>query len=331
MNKEAIKEIFSKLGTALGRLSEDRDLLDLAEIHNRWFSPEQVIYCLKAWEQALQPDKIERWAETITQPSEFKNVGIIMAGNLPLVGLHDLLCVIASGHKASVKLSSQDEILMKKVISILIELDKNLENKIEYAERLNGIDALISTGSNNSSRYFEYYFRNIPKLIRKNRTSIAVLDGSETNEQLELLADDTYRYYGLGCRNVSHILIPRDFDLGRLIRAFDKYGNYINHNKYHNNYVYHKAILLMNLTKHLDTGFSIWQEKEDLHAPVSTMNYHFYDDPKEVENYISTHKESLQCIVGNNYLPFGISQLPELWDYADGIDTIEFLEDFKVS
>lgn len=254
-----------------------------------------------------------------------------MAGNIPFVGLHDLLSVLASGHSALVKLSSQDEVLMGHAILILTQALPALTERITVTESLKGIDFLIATGSNNSARYFEHYFSNIPRIIRKNRTSLSVLDGLETDEELIALADDIYTYYGLGCRNITHLLLPRNFELKRLYEAYDKYIDIVNHHKYYNNYMYHKSILLMNLTKHYDNGFMLFQEKDGLHAPIATLNYHFYDEISEAVQYIQQHQEELQCVVSHakvidNALPFGQAQMPELWDYADGVNTLEFLK-----
>lgn len=253
-----------------------------------------------------------------------------MAGNIPFVGLHDLLCAVASGMKVSLKLSSQDEELMKYAIASLQKSIPELKSRISTEGKLNGINFLIATGSNNSARYFEYYFRDVPSLIRKNRTSLAVLNGKETDDTLEKLADDIYSYFGLGCRNVTHLIIPTDIDFHRLYTAYDKYMDIVNHHKYYNNYMYHKSILLMNLDKHYDNGFMLFQEKEELHAPVATLNYHFYKDIAEVKTYLENRKDELQCVVSEiagieGAIPFGTSQQPSLNDYADKIDVLAFL------
>jgi thermostable 8-oxoguanine DNA glycosylase len=247
-----------------------------------------------------------------------------------MVGLHDLLSVLAVGHKALVKLSSNDEVLMKYVIQCLIDINPAYAEKIEITERLNDADMVIATGSNNSARYFDYYFRNKKTLIRKNRTSIAVLTGNETKEELQALADDIYLYYGLGCRNVTHVIMPRTMDLHAFYTALDKYMDHVHHHKFYNNYMYHKSILLMNLTKHYDNGFMIFQEKEELSAPLATLNYHYYDNEADIVNYIEKNLDQLQCIVSQHpavkgALPFGTSQSPALWHYADNIDTLAFL------
>jgi hypothetical protein len=316
------------LGNKLREMPES--VIQSAHAHNQWFSPQFVKLAANNWAKALNETDIRAWLNTITPNNELKQVGIIMAGNIPLVGLHDLISVLATGHKALVKLSSNDEILMKYVISSLIEINPVYAERIEITERLNAADMVIATGSDNSARYFDYYFRDKKTLIRKNRTSIAVLTGNETKEELEALADDIYMFYGLGCRNVTHVLMPRTMDLHAFYTALDKYMDHVHHHKFYNNYMYHKSILLMNLTKHYDNGFMIFQEKEALGAPLATLNYHYYDNETEIVNYIAENSEQLQCIVSQHpavkgALPFGTSQSPALWHYADNIDTLAFL------
>lgn len=323
-----IAEAFRSLGYALKSLPDY--VIDTANVANNWFTPANIRIAAKQWSDSLTSDNIDQWFSDFTPSAESKNVGIIMAGNIPFVGLHDLLCVIASGHKALVKLSSQDEVLMGHAIAVLRQHSKYIDQNIEITESLNNAKALIATGSNNSSRYFEYYFRNIPTLIRKNRSSVAVLSGKETDEELRLLASDIYTYFGLGCRNVTHLLLPENMELKRLYEAYDVYMDIVHHHKYYNNYMYHKSILLMNLTKHYDNGFMLFQEKKDLHCPVATLNYHYYKDKSEVEAFLKEHTEEIQCVAANPsfYSPsvaFGQTQFPGLRDYADNVNTIEFL------
>ncbi len=301
-----------------------------AQIHNQWFSPQFVKLAANNWALALNENDINTWLENLQTAKVSKQVGIIMAGNIPMVGLHDLLSVIVSGHMALVKLSSTDEVLMKFIIKSLIEIDSTYADKIQVTERLNQADMIIATGSDNSARYFDYYFRDKKTLIRKNRTSLAVLTGNETKEELEALADDIYAYYGLGCRNVTHLLMPRNIDLHLLYTSLDKYIDHVHHHKFYNNYMYHKSILLMNLTKHYDNGFMIFQEKEELNAPLATLNYHYYSSDADILNYIEKHQEQLQCIVSKhsiiqNKTDLGKSQMPKLWQYADNVNTLEFL------
>lgn len=328
MDNTRIKESLNYLGRHIGNLSEE--LVQSAHQHNNWFTPSFIHLAASNWAEALSEANIEKWLGNKPVTLSDKRAGIIMAGNIPFVGLHDLLCVLVSGHAAVVKLSSQDEVLMKYTITLLKQSDPSLASRIVISEQLKDIDYLIATGSNNSARYFEYYFRHIPSLIRKNRTSVAVLTGDETDEQLTGIADDIYSYFGLGCRNVTHLLLPRGFELKRLYDAYDKYMDHVHHHRYYNNYMYHKSILLMNLTKHYDNGFMLFQEKEEPHAPVATLNYHYYDSPDEAKAYLDRHAELWQCIVSispmiKGAIMPGMSQKPMLWDYADHVNTLDFL------
>ncbi len=328
MEKSKIISSLAHLGQHIKLIPEH--VIDQANQGNSWFTPEYIQLAADNWSEALQATHIHTWLQNETYHFSGKKVGIIMAGNIPFVGLHDLLCVIAKGHIALVKLSSQDEVLMKYAISILKQDLPELEERIIITEKLNGINYLIATGSNNSARYFEYYFRDVPSLIRKNRTSVAVLSGEETDEELVRLADDIYTYFGLGCRNVTHVLLPENFELRRIYEAYDKYMHHVNHHKYYNNYMYHKSILLMNLSKHYDNGFMLFQEKEGPHAPIATLNYHYYKSQEEIDAYLSQHAELWQCVVSSspnvkNAIAPGTTQKLMLWDYSDNINTLAFL------
>ena len=247
-----------------------------------------------------------------------------------MVGFHDVMCVLVSGHKALAKMSSEDNILLSEIFKILTHIAPDFTDKIKIAnEKLNGYDAVIATGSNNSARYFKSYFKNVPHIIRKNRTSIAILDGNESDETLELLANDIFLYFGLGCRNVSKIFIPENFDLDRIFKALYKYKDILNHNKYANNYDYNKAVYLLGNNQLLDNNFILLKEDASLSSPVAVLHYEFYDDINELSDHLENEKENIQCIVSNNApinsLKFGEAQQPKLWDYADGVDTLLFL------
>lgn len=329
MQKSDIINAFAELGTALKQIPEE--LVAKAGIMNPWFTPDFIRLAGHNWSQALTKEKIAIWLESESCETTDKKAGIIMAGNIPLVGLHDLLSVIAAGMQARIKLSAGDEVLMKFAIGVLCKALPELNERISTDGKLNGIDRLIATGSNNSARYFEYYFKDVPALIRKNRTSLAVLSGAEDDETLGLLANDIFTYFGMGCRNVSHLLLPRSIDYKRLYESYDKYMDHVNHHKYYNNYMYHKSILLMNLSKHYDNGFMLFQEKDELHAPVATLNYHFYDNLSEAVAYIEQRKDELQCVVSDmpempSALPFGSTQSPGLLDYADNTNVLTFLK-----
>jgi hypothetical protein len=256
-----------------------------------------------------------------------KKVFIIMAGNLPLVGFHDFLSVLISGNVAVVKLSSKDNILPRILIELMISIDHRISEYINIVDNIIdlNVDAVIATGSDNSSKYFDYYFKGFKSIIRKNRRSVAILDGSESESQLESLADDVFSYFGLGCRSVSKVYIPVDYDLNKLFKSFFKYNPIINHIKYANNYDYNKTIYLMNKEKLLDNGFVIFKEDQSIQSPVATIFYEYYNSRVDLNNFIKSNRSLFQCIVSNKDIPFGQSQFPKLTDYADQKDTIEFL------
>lgn len=300
--------------------------LKLAEIQNPWFTPDNLQFCLEQWGKILTPENLQNWTERYPEINYPKNIGIIMAGNIPLVGFHDLISVLVSGHDAIVKTSSKDDVLMSFVIEFLKEADENLKNSIHKVEKLKDHDAVIATGSNNTARYFEYYFKDLPHIIRKNRTSVAVLNGDETEEDLKNLSEDVFRYFGLGCRNVTKLYLPSRFNTDLLFESFYHWNPIIHHTKYSNNYDYNRAIFLMSKDKFLDNNFVILKESSDLFSPIGVLNYEFYDDINKVREDLNSYEEKIQCIVGNNFsLEFGQTQKPMLTDYADGVDTLEFL------
>ena len=253
-----------------------------------------------------------------------------MAGNIPLVGFHDLLSVLISGHQALVKLSSQDNVLMQFMISELKSISEDLAQNIIQAERMNEADAIIATGSDNSARYFKHYFAEKPHIIRQNRTAVAVIRGDETTEELKHFGRDYFQYFGLGCRNVSKIYAPKAYDFVKLIDALMDYETVLDHHKYRNNYDYNKSIYLVNGEPHFDSGFFLMRESEALVSPISVLFYEYYNNEAELNLTLAKHNEKIQCIVAANAwyegsIPLGKAQQPELWDYADGVDTLEFL------
>ena len=264
-------------------------------------------------------------------PAESKKVVVIMAGNIPFAGFHDLFCVLLAGHRFLGKVSSKDGHLISAVIDLLVEVEPEFKGMIELSEvTLHGFDAVIATGSDNSSRYFDYYFKNYPTIIRKHRNSIAVLQGNETEEELTRLSDDIFLYFGLGCRNVSMLLVPKGYDFKGLLNAFKVWQNLDTHNKYMNNYEFQKTMNQMNLIDHIDTAFMLLKQNESIGSTVGVVHYKEYENVKSVKEFISQHAEELQCIVGDgsiipNAIPFGSTQTPSVDEYADGIDTIEFL------
>ena len=293
---------------------------------NGWFTNENVNSALKALGNQLTEDQLSTWLERYSFTAHPKNVSIIMAGNIPLVGFHDFLCVLMSGNTAICKLSSDDKTLLPALGSILIQFLPELKDRIVFTTgRIAQMDAVIATGSNNTLLYFEQYFGKYPHIFRKNRTSLAVISGNETKEDFDALGHDIFNYFGLGCRNVSHLLFPKEFNLNRFFEGIINHSEVANHNKYANNYDYNKAIYLMNNIPMLDNNFVLLMESKELFSPLSIVHYQYYSNQEELEAYLELQKENLQAIVGTNYIPFGQAQCPGLNDYADGIDTMTFL------
>lgn len=297
-----------------------------ASLINPWFTPEFIdIAAENIAKHFLDKQKLESWTSLYKIETENpKKIGIVMAGNIPLVGFHDFLSVFISGHKAVIKASSKDEVLIKHLVQKLTEWNKELSELIVFQEMLKGCFAYIATGSNNSARYFEYYFKKYPHIIRRNRTSVAVLDGNETPQQLEKLADDVHLYFGMGCRNVTKMFVPKDYDFIPLLAAFKKYDYFKDHHKYKNNYDYYLALHILNGKFYMANESIILAENPAIFSPISQLNYEFYSDKNAVAQSLKSLND-LQCAVGHDYIPFGQAQLPSLIDYADGIDTINFL------
>lgn len=306
-------------------------IMHLAEIKNPWFTPENIQYCLAQWGKLLTLDNLNNWQKKTPSPHKAKTVGIIMAGNIPLVGLHDLLSVLIAGHSVMVKTSSKDDVLMSFVLDFLKNHSEDLNRSISKVERMQRPEAVIATGSDNTARYFEFYFKDIPHIIRKNRTSIAVLDGQESAEDLKFLAEDIFRYFGLGCRNVTQLYLPEGFVLDRLFEAFYEWETIIHHHKYANNYNYNRTIYLMSKDEFFDNNFVLLKHSNAMYSPIGVVNFVHYKDLNEVKNSLDQNQEKLQCIVGNalsdydNSVRFGQTQKPGLVDYADGVDVLKFL------
>ena len=340
---------FIELGKFLGQFSENETavhnnvwgneqffddftaLIELSQAHNGWFTKEQVYFAIQSWSNLLTQENLLKWTSNykfnITQP---KTVGLILAGNIPLVGFHDFLSVLISGHKVLVKTSSNDQKLLPFLAKYLIANNNDLKDFICFTDgKLENFDAIIATGSNNTARYFEYYFKDKPSIIRKNRNSVAVLNGSETNDDLKNLGEDIFRYFGLGCRNVSKIYVPRGYKFDAFFEAIFVYQNVIHYEKYANNYDYNKAVFLMSNFKLLDNGFLTLKEDQSYASPISSVFYEFYDNLNQIETLLNANSDKIQCIVSkcnvNGAINFGQSQKPCLWNYADNVDTIEFL------
>lgn len=319
-------ELLSRLGAYMN--SEDEAWIAAKEHAvqaNVWFTAEHVTLAVaNITEQFLQKDNLAQWINHYQLPDTYKTVGIVMAGNIPLVGFHDLVCGFMSGHKLMIKLSSKDDVLMRHLIGKLTGWEPETADQVQIAERLNNCDAYIATGSNNTSRYFEEYFGKYPHIIRKNRTSVAVLDGDETDEELGLLADDIYHYYGLGCRNVSQICVPANYDFARLLNVFNKHNRYADLNKYKHNYDYHLAIYLLNKVPYMSNESLLMVENATPFSAVSVLHYRYYDNKEKLVKELEGN-DDIQAIIGRGHIPFGDSQKPGLGEYADGIDTMAFL------
>ncbi len=343
------KKCFIELGKFLSQFSLDNNtqneavlnndlfyndfiqLIELSQSHNGWFTPEQVYHAVQSWAKALTEDNLNQWLSTYDfSKVQAKTVGLILAGNIPLVGFHDFLSVVISGHKVLVKTSSNDQYLIKFLVKYLISIDSEIENYITFTDgKLEHFDAVIATGSNNTARYFEYYFKEKPSIIRKNRNSVAVLNGSESHEDLVRLGEDIFRYFGLGCRNVSKLFIPKDYNFEKFFKAMYEYKDVIFYEKYSNNYDYNKAVFLMSNFKLLDNEFLTLKEDTSYASPISSVFYEYYETIEEVKKQFKRDVDQIQCIVSNGLIedsiPFGKTQQPELWDYADNVDTLEFL------
>jgi len=299
-----------------------------AGFQNPWFTPEFIDLATRNIAQTfLQKDHLTAWARQYKIPDENaapKNVGIVMAGNIPLVGFHDFLCAFITGHRQTIKASSKDDVLIKHLVQQLYDWEEGTRQLVAFADMLKGCDAYIATGSNNSARYFEYYFSKYPHIIRRNRTSVAVLTGEETPEELSKLADDVYLYFGLGCRNVTKLFVPEQYDFIPLLTAFKKYDYLSDHHKYRNNYDYILAIMLLNKQYYMTNQSILLNENKELFSPISQLNFEYYTNAGQVNESL-TNNPDVQCVVGKNHLAFGKAQQPALTDYADGIDVMKFL------
>jgi hypothetical protein len=312
--------------------SDLEELVQRAYTFNAWFAPQEVRKQLLALSHMLDQNSLTTWLSNYQVQDDLveRRVAIIMAGNIPLVGFHDLLCVLITGNRAEVKLSSEDNKLMPAFISAMEKWAPDLTERITFhSTPLKSFDAVIATGSNNTARYFEHYFGSKPNIIRKNRTSVAVLTGKETTEELKLLGNDVFDYFGLGCRNVTKLYVPKGYDLNRFFEAIFPFQDVVNHNKYANNFDYHKAIWLLNQDDLLENGFLLLKQDAALVSPVGSMYYEYYEEIAEVSFQLEQNKDQIQCIVGLGCLPFGKAQFPKVSDYADHVDTVRFLVELQ--
>lgn len=314
-------------------------LIEDAHQYNAWFTPRVTRQAVSAIAAMLNAADLQTWFKKYDIPNapagnafKKRTIGLVLAGNIPLVGFHDVLCVLSSGHKALIKLSSQDQKILPYILTLLVSIEPAFSSQIQLTERLENFDAVIATGSGNTSRYFEYYFGKVPNIIRKNRNSVALLTGNETEKDLEGLGHDIFDYYGLGCRNVSKIYVPEEYNFSTLFEGIEPFNFVGEHHKYHNNYDYNKSVLLLNKVKHYDNGFLLVREDEALASALAVLHYEEYSSLQAVSDKLKSQANLIQCIVSgedldtlNQKVGFGESQSPRLWDYADGIDTMKFL------
>jgi len=350
MTTENRIEAFVKLGDFLGQFQLDKiekndhvllnDLffdafkmqIKRAKESNAWFTEENVIHSFSSWSKILNYENINKWLSKYNLENKHpKNIGVIMAGNIPLVGFHDFLTVLISGNHIMVKQSSTDKYFLPLIAKYIEHVESQFKGSITFTEeKLIGFDAIIATGSNNTARYFDYYFGKYPNIIRQNRNSIAILTGKESENELEKLGEDIFRYFGLGCRSVAKIFVPKNYDFDKLFKAIYPYKDLINYKKYQNNYDYNKAVYLMSQFKLIENGFLMLKEDASYSSPIASLFYEYYDNEDQLKLKLTSEKESIQCIVGNldinNIVSFGETQKPQLWDYADGLDTLDFLQ-----
>ncbi len=341
-------DAFVKLGKFIGQFSSEpyqkvdqvqhndvffegfRHQLKLAQEHNGWFTKENIENALFGWHNQLTNNNINHWLKKYNFNNEsLKTIAVIMAGNIPLVGFHDFISVLISGQKVLVKQSSNDRHILPFLAKYLEYVEPEFKNRIAFTEnKLTNFDAVIATGSDNTARYFEYYFRGKPSIIRKNRNSVAILTGNESQEDLKALSEDIFRYYGLGCRNVSKLYVPSDYNFDDFFKAMYHWHPIINQTKYANNYDYNKAVYLMSEFDMLENGFLMLKQDESFSSPIATVFYEHYSSEEQLKGILHKNSDHIQCVVAKGFddseIQFGNTQSPNLWDYADGVDTISF-------
>lgn len=340
---------FELLGKYLSDLKADKNknegldklktIINESHHYNPWFTPENVFSALRSIGESLKKKKLEQWivsySNQLQTPGPIRTIGVVMAGNIPIVGFHDFLCVLISGHRFLGKLSSDDEKLLPAVAEKLIEFEPAFEDFIEFTDnKLQGFDAVIATGSNNTSRYFEYYFGKYPNIIRRNRNGVGVLTADESQAELKALGNDVFQYFGMGCRSISKVFVPNGFSFDKFFEAIVGFKSISNHHKYNNNYEYYRSIYLINNTEHFDNGYLIIKEDSAIASPPSVLYFEYYNSLNAINNWLEMNKDQIQCVVSKSseirdVIPFGTTQNPELWDYADGVDTMQFLTALK--
>lgn len=310
-------------------------LIETSHANNGWFTPGNMKFAIHALGKSLEPHKIEKWInnypDEVFDRDQNKTIGVVMAGNIPIVGFHDYLCVMLTGNNLVAKLSADDNKMLPLIHIIFGKIEPGFQKRAAFTDnRLSGFDAIIATGSNNTSRYFEYYFGKYPNIIRKNRNGVAVLTGTETQEELAALGEDIFRYFGLGCRNVSKIFVPKGYKFEPFFESIESFSRFGDNHKYKNNYDYNKSIYFVNSTPYFDNGFLILKEDAAFASPVSVVHFEYYDQVDTLKSQLETHADLIQCIVSaDNQIPGAVkpgqSQYPQLWNYADNVDTIRFL------
>ncbi len=332
MNLEERINFLQKWSNMLDPTNEDfKVIIQQAKHKNQWFTEENQLKAINAIKfNFLHKDKLNQWLSKYQMKdlSNFdKSVGLVLAGNIPLVGFHDVLATFICGHQSKIKLSSKDETLYKYIFKVAEQILPNIDKYFNVIDRLQDFDAVIATGSNNSSRYFEYYFGKYPNIIRRNRSSVAILDGTETSEEIIALGKDIFDYFGLGCRNVSKLFVPENYDFPALLTELEAYRNVVNHHKYKNNFDYQLSLLLLNKTPHYASDFLSLVPNKNFSSALSTLNYETYKATEDWQNALIDNAKQIQCVVGKDesLMDFGTTQEPQLWDYADNIDTINFL------
>jgi len=349
MSLEKRINAFVELGSFLTQFSSKHQVVKLKKLNNQffsdfdilmnnqkpfngWFTPDNVAFAVESVAKMLKKEDLNQWLSnyTIHDHTKPKRVGVVMAGNIPLVGFHDFLTVLITGNVLVAKTSKEDNLLIKKIAEILIAIEPDFKNNIVFTDKLENFDAVIATGSNNTARYFEYYFGKYPNIIRKNRNSVAVLTGNETATDMVNLGKDIFQYFGLGCRNVSKLYVPKNYSFNLFFESIlTDYQDVVNNNKYANNYDYNKAVYLLGNNQLLDNNFVLLKESESLSSPVAVIHYEYYNSLNEVTTLLENKKEEIQCVVTEANIPntfkLGHAQQPTLWNYADGVDTVEFL------
>lgn len=347
MNLSIRIEAFSKLGKVITGVVTDgidlthfpssanvlKHLIDTVQDHNPWFTPDNARTALSAIAGSLTPEKLGTWTAmypALKKEANPRRIGVTMAGNIPLVGFHDFLSVLMSGHHFNGKLSSKDNLLLPALTQLLIEIEPDFNNCIDFTDgAFTSIDAIIATGSDNSARYFDYYFARYPNIIRRNRNGIAILDGFESLSELTALGEDIFCYFGLGCRNVAKLYVPERYDFTPLLKAIQSYSHLAAHKKYRNNITYNRARYSLQQIPFLDAESLLFREEEEIASPPGVIHFELYGNPDELKKRLSLIRHKVQCIISHiDHFPsigFGTSQYPDPWEYADGIDSMKFL------